>query len=103
MKKTIFSLVFISFLFVGLATSTEAIKAFEKPAFGQEIPSLPSNYTYIITKSKEEIALELFFNARKNLGELKVLTRYDEYLNAYRKALEAVYSITPEPEGNEQK
>jgi hypothetical protein len=39
--------------------------------------------------------LELFFNARQNLGELKLLKTYEEYLEAYKKALRAVYSINP--------
>jgi len=46
----------------------------------------------ISLKSKEEIAHELFMYALVNLGELKFINTYEEYLEAYKKALKAVYS-----------
>ncbi len=50
-----------------------------------------SNPGYIVIKSKEEIAYELFMFALMNIGELKFINTYDEYLQAYKKALNAVY------------
>ncbi|MCW4020734.1 MAG: hypothetical protein NWF14_05865 [Candidatus Bathyarchaeota archaeon] len=47
---------------------------------------------HIYIRSKEEIAYELFMYALINLGELKFINSYDEYLEAYKKALETVYS-----------
>ena len=51
-----------------------------------------SNPGHIIIKSREEIAYELFMFALENIGELKFINTYEEYLEAYKKALEAVYS-----------
>lgn len=47
---------------------------------------------YVYVRSKEEIAYELFMYALLNLGELRFINTYDEYLEAYKKALKAVYS-----------
>jgi len=50
------------------------------------------NPEYIYIKSKEEIAHELFMYALINLGELKFINTYEEYLEAHKKALKAMYS-----------
>ena len=51
------------------------------------------NPNYIFMKSREEIAYELFMYAMNNLGELKFINTYKEFLEAYKKALKTVYSF----------
>lgn len=52
-----------------------------------------SNPGYIFIKSREEIAYELFIVALENMGELKFISTYEEYLEAYRKACWKVQGI----------
>ena len=80
----------LTFLMVGLPDkliASEAAMSFPKAE--KEMSEDPG---YIIIKSKEEIAFDLFMFALNNVGELKFITTYEEYLEAYRKALKAVYS-----------
>ena len=89
-KKLICLLMILTFLMVGLPnklTASEAAICF--PKIERKIGSNPE---YIFIKSKEEIAYELFMFALMNIGELKFISTYEEYLEAYKKALKAVYS-----------
>lgn len=89
-KRLICLLVILVFLLVNLADevlASEQILGFPKAEL--QTARTPQ---CIYLKSKEEIAHELFMYALVNLGELKFINTYEEYLEAYKKALKAVYS-----------
>ncbi len=89
-KTLIFSLVTLVFLMAiipGQLKGAESATGF--PRTGKQISR---NLDDVYIKSNEEIAYELFLYALTNIGELKFINTYEEYLEAYKKALKAVYS-----------
>jgi hypothetical protein len=89
-KRLICLFVILVFPMVNLAgelSASEQILGFPKAEL-----QTARNPQCIYLKSKEEIAHELFMCALINLGELKFINTYEEYLEAYKKALKAVYS-----------
>ena len=72
-------------------------RAMGLPAPETEINRSPE---YIVIKSKEEIAYDLFVYALRNIGELRFINSYDEYLEAYKKAVRAVYSSGSDAPGS---
>jgi len=89
-KNLICFLVSLAFLMASLPGELMALDpSMRLPKAERQISRYPE---YIYIRSKEEIAYELFMYALINLGELKFINTYDEYLEAYKKALEAVYS-----------
>ena len=90
-RRSLICLLMISaFLIVGFADKPMASEAAMNFPKAEKDTSL--NPGYIVIKSKEEIAYELFMFALMNIGELKFINTYEEYLDAYKKALKAVYS-----------
>ena len=90
MKNLIAFLVVLAFLMATMPAELMALDSSVRlPRTERQISRYPE---YIYIRSKEEIAYELFMYALINLGELKFINTYDEYLEAYKKALEAVYS-----------
>ncbi len=82
-------LFFMVSIFPGPAMSLDP--ATNPPRTERELSSPPA-YTYVPAKSKEEIAFELFSRAMGTVPELRLQQNYDQYLEAYKKALRAVYS-----------
>lgn len=80
----------LAFLMAGFPCKLMASEA--AMSFAKAEKEISANPGYIFIKSKEEIAHELFMFALENIGELKFINTYEEYLEAYKKALEAVYS-----------
>ncbi|NIS70720.1 MAG: hypothetical protein GTO12_17775 [Proteobacteria bacterium] len=89
-KKLICLLVSLVFLMANL--SGELMASEPVVGFPRAEKQISRNPEYVYIKSKEEIAQELFMYALINLGELKFINTYEEYLEAYKKALKAVYS-----------
>ncbi len=93
MKRIIGLSVFFTFLLVasvplfGIDPVVNPPKTDRDP----EAVSCPPGYAYAPLKTKEEIAFELFSRALGTVPELKLQQNYDQYLEAYRKALRAVY------------
>ncbi len=90
MKNLICFFLILAFLTASLPSELLALDpSMRLPKAERQISRYPE---YIYVKSNEEIAYELFMYALINLGELKFINTYEEYLEAYKKALEAVYS-----------
>ncbi|HSR12013.1 MAG TPA: hypothetical protein VLS90_11280, partial [Thermodesulfobacteriota bacterium] len=92
MKKTVCASVLLGFLLSVLPGPVFGLDPVVVSPQADKDPVYPPGYGYVAAKSKEEIALELFTRAIGLVPELKLQQNYDQYLEAYRKALQAVYS-----------
>lgn len=81
------SLVFLMACLPGELMASEPVVGFP-----QAERQMSRNPEHIYIKSREQIAYELFMYALRNIGELKFINTYEEYLEAYKKALKAVHS-----------
>lgn len=82
MRRPIFLVMITIFLTAGLSLGVRA----EEEQTG---PDAVVPYGY---KTKEQVAFELFLNAFGKVQELRTIGSYHAYLQAYERALSAVYS-----------
>ncbi len=95
MKKIVVLTAFLFFMVSIFSGPVMGLDPATNPPRTERELSSPPAYTYVPAKSKEEIAFELFSRAMATVPELRLQLNYDQYLDAYKKALKAVYSGGP--------